>query len=168
MLGRAATTLEGIVRELHPRLDVAAAAKPYAERLLKDRVAPENVQTGLYRALLQFEGMSHELPLQLSQIVSDLSTNRFGVRVSGRPLEQLSASILSAAYTVSGAILGGAFIIGSFIGLAQADWTIGGVPLVGVVGAVVGLSCIFWLGTYVLLRPRLKKLSLVRLLWKAK
>lgn len=166
MLGRAAATIEGIVRELDPTLDVAAVAKPYAERLLKDRVAPENVQSSLYRALLHFEGISQDLPLQVSQIMSDLSSNRFGVRIGGRSLERLSESVLSAAYTVSAAILGGAFIIGSFIGLSRVDWTIGGVPIVGVVGALVGLTVMFWLGAYVLVRPRLKKLSLARLLWR--
>lgn len=58
MLGRAGATIEGIVRELDPNLDAAGVAKPYAEQLLKDRVAPENVQGSLYRALLQFEGLS--------------------------------------------------------------------------------------------------------------
>lgn len=166
MLGRAAATLEGLVRELDSDLDVAAVAKPYAERLLKDRVAPENVQSSLYKALLQFDGLSHDLPLQLSQIVSDLSSNRFGVRVGGRSLDRLSDSILSAAYTVSGSILAGAFIVGSFIGLARVDWEVGGVPIVAFIGALVGLTVTLWLGAYALFRPRMKKLSLARLLWR--
>ncbi len=165
LLGRAATTLEGLVRELVPDLDVTTIAKPYAERLMKDRVAPENLQDGLFRALLQLDGMSQDLPLQVSQIVSDLSSNRFGVRVSGRALERISDSLLTAGSTVAAAIVGGAFIIGSFIGLARVDWTIGGVPLVGIVGALVGLSLVFWLAAYLLVRPRLKRLSLVRMIW---
>jgi ubiquinone biosynthesis protein len=40
MLGRAGATIEGIVRELDPDIDVAAIARPYAERLLMGRVAP--------------------------------------------------------------------------------------------------------------------------------
>lgn len=165
MLGRAASILEGVVRELDPTLDAAEIAKPYAEQLLKDRVAPENVQEGLYRTLLQIDGFSQDLPLQLSQIVSDLASNRLGVRVGGRSVDRISETVRAAAYTVAAAVLGGAFIIGSFIGLSRVDWTIGGVPIVGVVGALVGLSVIFWLVTYVLLQPRLRKLSLTRWLW---
>lgn len=166
MLGRAATTLEGVVRELDPNFDATEIAKPYAERLLKDRVAPQNVQDGLYRALLQFDGLSHDLPLQVSQIVADLASNRLGLRVGGRSVDRISETIRAAAYTISAAILGGAFVIGSFIGLSRVDWEIGGVPIVGVVGAIVGLTVIFWLGAYVMVRPRLKKLSLSRILWR--
>lgn len=164
MLGRAGATLEGVIRGLDSRIDVAKLAKPYAEKLLKDRVAPDSVQSGLYRALLQLEGLSHDLPLQLSQIVSDLSTNRFGVQVGGRAMDRLADSIIAAAYTLSGSILGAAFIVGSFIGLSRAGWTVGGVPLVGVVGALVGAVAIVWLGAYAALKPRIKKLSLSRLL----
>lgn len=165
MLGRAAATLEGILRDLDPELDAAAIAKPYAERLLKDRVAPENFQSGIYRTLLQLDGMSHDLPLQVSQILTDLSSNRFGVRVSGRTLDRIADSVLAAGYTLAAAVLGGAFIIGSFIGLARVDWTIGGIPIVGLMGALVGLTVMFWLGAYVMLRPRMKKISIARLLW---
>lgn len=166
MLGRAASTLEGIVREFDPDLDAAEIAKPYAEKLLRDRVAPENFQSGMYKTLLQMEGFSHDLPMQLSQIVSDLSSNQFGVRVQGRSLDRLSDRLLTASYTVSTAIVGGAFIIGSFIGLAKVDWSVGGVPLVGLMGAIVGLSVMFWLSAFVVFRPRLRKLSLSRLLFK--
>lgn len=166
MLGRAGATIEGIVRELDPTIDVAAVARPYAEKLLMERVTPDEMEGGLYRALLQFQGASQDMPLQLSQILSDLSSGRFGVNVSGQHLEKLSTSLLTAATTVSGAILGGAFIIGSFIGLAQLDWTILGVPIVGVFGAVVGAMVVSWVGVYAMLRPRLKKISLLRLFVK--
>ncbi|CAN0547703.1 unnamed protein product [Laminaria digitata] len=73
-----------------------------------------------------------------------------------------------SATTVSGAILGGAFIIGSFIGMAQLDWSVGGVPMVGIFGALVGAVVVSWVGAYVLLRPRLKKISLLRLLTRRK
>ncbi|MEQ9499048.1 MAG: AarF/UbiB family protein [Deltaproteobacteria bacterium] len=166
MLGRAGATIEGIVRELDPEIDVAEVARPYAEKLLVDRIGPQQVEGGLYRALLQFQGMSEDLPLQVSQILSDVSSGRFGVSVSGQQLERLNTSLLTAATTVSGAILGGSFIIGSFIGLAQLDWKIFGIPIVGVFGAVVGGMVVSWVGAYAMLRPRLKKISVLRLFMK--
>ncbi|MCA9551774.1 MAG: AarF/ABC1/UbiB kinase family protein [Myxococcales bacterium] len=166
MLGRAGATIEGIVRELDPDIDVADVAKPYAERLLMDRVAPDNMQGGMYKALLQLQGMSEELPLQVSQILSDLSSGKLNVTVSGRDLERLTNTVLMSATTIAGAILGGAFVVGSFIGMAQLDWAIGGVPIVGIFGALVGATVMTWVGAYILLRPRLKKISLLRLLTK--
>ncbi len=162
MLARAGSTIEGMVREFHPGMDVAKVARPYCESLLMDRAAPENLEGGLYKAMLQFQGMSQDLPIQLSQILSDLSSGNFTVTVEGRHVERLNTSVLMAAATVAGAIVGGAFIIGSFIGLAQVDWHVFGVPVVGVFGATAGAVVSFWVGMYVFLRPRLKKVSLLR------
>jgi ubiquinone biosynthesis protein len=163
MLGRAGATIEGTVREFDPDIDVAAVARPYAERLLMGRVSPNNMEGGLYRALLQFQGLSQDMPIQLSQILSDLSSGKFRIDMHGRALEKLSQTILMAAATISGAIVGGAFVIGSFIGLAKLDWEIFGIPIVGILGAVIGTIIFFWVIAYMLLRPRMKKISLVRL-----
>lgn len=164
MLGRAGATLEGIIRELDPDIDVADVARPYAERLLKERINPGNVEGGVYKALLQMQGLSEEVPIQLSQILSDLSSGKFTVTVTGREIEKVSNTLLMSATTVAGSILGGSFIIGSFIGMAQLDWAVGGVPIVGIFGALAGASVVTWVGAYILLRPRLKKISLIRLL----
>jgi hypothetical protein len=69
-----------------------------------------------------------------------------------------------AATMLSGAILGGAFVVGAFIGLAQSRWTLLGVPVVGVFGAILAFGLIAWVGAYALFRPRLRKISLLRLL----
>lgn len=162
MLGRAGATVEGIVRELHPEIDVGEVARPYAERLLVERMLPEDLEGGVYRTLLQLQGLSQDVPLQVSQILSDLSTGRFRIDVTGRELERLTNSLLMSATTLAGAILGGAFIVGSFIGMAQLEWTLFGVPLVGLVGAAIGGFVMAWVAGYILLRPRLEKISVLR------
>ncbi|MGF1511142.1 MAG: ABC1 kinase family protein [Myxococcota bacterium] len=164
LLARAGATIEGLVRVLDPELDVAQVARPYAERLLLDRVAPETLQSGLFRALLQIQGLQQEVPLQLSQIIDDMSAGRLGVVVSGPDLDRLSRSMITAGTTVAVAILAGAFIIGSFIGLARLESTLFGVPLVGIIGAVVGTMVLIGLGGYAVVRPRLRKVQLRRIL----
>ena len=164
MLGRAGATLEGIVRDLDPNLDVAAVVRPHAERLLLSRVGPDQMETGLYRALLQFQGLSNDLPLQLSQILSDLAAGKTQVRVLGAPLERLQGAVLMAGVVIAGAIVSGAFIIGAFIAFANAPWTLFGLPFFGVLGAVIGVGVAVWVALYAIFRPRLKKLSLLKLL----
>ncbi|MEM1023842.1 MAG: AarF/UbiB family protein [Myxococcota bacterium] len=160
LLARASATIEGVVRSLDPDIDVASVARPFAERLLMERVAPENVQGGLYRALLQLQGLQDELPLQLSQIMSDLAGGRLGVSVGGREVERLREVIATSANTLAGAVLAGAFIIGAFIGLARLEGTLFGVPIVGIVGALVGMVVLVFLLAYALVRPRVRKLRL--------
>jgi ubiquinone biosynthesis protein len=163
LLARAGGTIEGLVRSLDANLDVAQEARPYAERLLMERVAPTALQGGLFRALLQLQGWQQELPLQMSQILDDMATGRLGVSVSGPDLQGLSRSVATAGTTVAGAILAGAFIIGSFIGLARIESTVLGVPLVGFIGGAVGTFVLVGLAGYALVRPRLRKLRVRRL-----
>lgn len=168
MLGRAGGTIEGLVRQLHPELDVAKVATPYAEKLLLGRVAPDNVQGGMYRALLQFQGMSQDLPLQLSQILSDLSSGNFSVNVAGRQVERLISTILVAATLISGAMLGSAFVVGTFIAMTGVRWDLFGIPVPAIAGAVCAATTLFWISVYAAIRPRLKKISVRRFLFKGR
>ena len=164
MLGRAGATIEGIVREFGPELDVAKVAAPYAEQLLIGRVGPENVQGGLYKALLQLEGLSRDVPIQLSQIMADLSAGNFNVSVRSPQIEKLQQTIITAAGAIAGSILGAAFVIGSFLAMSKLDWTVFGVPIVAIFGALCGVTVFSWVSAYVVLRPRIKKVSVTGLL----
>lgn len=160
MLGRAGATIEGIIREFDPDIDVAKVAGPYAEQLLMGRVGPDQLQGGIYRLLLQMQGMSQDLPLQLSQILSDLAAGNFSTNVRGASLDRITSTLLVAATAISLSILGGAFVIGAFIALSQVQWTIYGVPVVAVMAAVAGGTIFSWVSAYLLLRPRMRKLRL--------
>lgn len=164
MLARAGGTIEGIVREFYPDIDIAKVAAPYAERLLLDRVKPTSFQGGFYKALLQFQGLSHDLPIQASQIVSDLASGNFTVNVTGRQVERLIGTVLVCATMVSGAILAAAFIIGTFVALSGVGWTVFDIPVVAIVGAVCAGTLVLWLSVYAAVRPRLKKISVSRFL----
>ena len=164
LLIRAGTTIEGLIRDLDPDLDIAAIARPYAEQLILERVSPENIEGGLYRALLQFQGLSHDLPIQLSQIVSDLASSRLGVRMSGRALDNIPEAIHSAAVTIALSVLSSAFWLGGFALFAQTDEPVEGTPLLGIVCVALGIVFTVLLFMHVLVRPRLKKISLARLL----
>ncbi len=166
MLGRAGATIEGIVREFHPDIDVAKVATPYLEKLLVGRVGPDNVQGSLYKMMLQFQGMSQDVPIQLSQILADLSAGNFNVTVRGRDLERLQQALVISAAAISGSILGGAFVLGGLIALSQLEWRVLGVPVVALIGGLAGALVFSWVSAYVVLRPRLKKISVASLFSK--
>jgi ubiquinone biosynthesis protein len=166
MLARAGGTIEGLVRELDPDFDVVMAAAPYAQRLLLERVGPDDLSSGLSKMMLQFSGMSQELPIQISQILSDLSAGNLQVSLRGPSVDKLHSTILIAASAVSGAVFGGAFIVGSFLALSQTDSTIFGLPAVAVFGALSGALFFSWVTAYVMLWPRIRKVRLTTLLGK--
>ncbi len=164
LLGRAGATIEGIVRSLDPEVDVSAVAAPYAERLLLERVGGGDLGGGLSRALLQFQGFSQDVPLQLSQLLADLSSGRFSIGLQAEPVDRLAGAIVTAAFAVSLSILGSAFVLGAFIALSGEHWEVLGVPVVAAFGAWMGFTIFGFVSAYVALRPRLKKLSLGALL----
>jgi ubiquinone biosynthesis protein len=166
LLARAGATIEGQVRTFDPNIDIAKAAEPYAEKLLMDRVGPGNMQGSLYKTLLQMEGLSKDVPIQVSQIMADLSAGNFNVTVSGPDIERLRASIVMSAIAISGAIFGAAFVLGSFLAMSQLDWRMFGVPIVAVFGALGGITLFAWIVAYMVFRPRIKKFRLSNWLGK--
>lgn len=168
LLGRSSATIEGIIRDFDPDLDIAKVATPYAERLLLGRMGGDQLQGGLYRAMLQLQGLSHDVPLQLSQILSDLSAGNFSVTVKGPALEKLSGTILVATTALSLSILGGAFVIGSFLALTRLGWSVFGVPVIAILAAIAGVTIFSWVNAYVFLRPRLRKISIATMLGRRK
>ena len=164
LLGRTGATIEGIVRDLHPEIDIAQVAAPYAERLLVGRMGGDQLQGGLYRALLQFQGYSQDVPIQLAQILSDLSAGNFGVQLRGPAVDKLSSTILMATMALCFSILGGAMMIGAFIVLARdVAWHVYGLPVLAMLAAMGALTIFGWVAAYVFFRPRMKKLSLSNL-----
>jgi ubiquinone biosynthesis protein len=111
LLSRAAVAVEGILRQLQPDLDILSVALPYAKELLAGRYELGQLQGGLMRTLLRFQGLATDLPIQLSQILLDLETGRFRVHVRSPELERMNTNLRAAAVfagAVDGAGLPGA------------------------------------------------------------
>lgn len=166
MLARACATIEGVVRQLDPEIDIAHEATPYAERLLFERVGPGRMEGGLYRALLQLQGLSEDLPIQISQVLADAAAGNFFVNVRGTSMDRLANAVVTASTVLSGSIVLGAFIIGTFVSLALVDWNLLGIPIGAIMGAIGTMVVFSWVGAYAVIWPRVRKISLTRLFSK--
>ena len=164
LLSRASISMEGILRQLSPDLDILGVALPYAKELLKGRYDVGDLQGGLLRALLRFQGLAADLPTQLSQILLDLETGRFNVHVRSTTLDQVNASLRSAAVITFLGLCACGFIVGAFISFAQLPWTVRGYPVLGLLGTA-GAAALFGAAfTWYLFGNRFGKISLRRLL----
>lgn len=164
VLGKAAVTFEGVIRDLHPTLDVAAVATPYAIRLLKERYDPRRVEGGAPRLLLQLIGFAQELPLQASQILMDLEAGKLTVRVSGQDIQQLSKSVRMLAVSVVTAAVAAVLAGAAIPPLMEANITILGLPLVPVLALASSLTLVAGVSFYVLWEGRFPKVRLRGLL----
>jgi len=134
LLSRAAITLEGILRTLHPELNVMEIGLPYAKELLLGKYDPSQLQGGLLRTLFRLQGFASDLPVQLSQILMDLESGKFAINIRAEQLGQMNKSLRSAALMVFLGFCASGFIVGTFIAFAQLSVTWRGLPVMGVLG----------------------------------
>jgi ubiquinone biosynthesis protein len=166
LLSRAAVAVEGLLRELAPDMDILAVSIPYAKQLLAGRYDPTQLRGGLMRTLLRFQGLASDLPTQLSQILLDLETGRFGVTVKSPELERINQSLRSVAVIGFLGLSACGFIVGAFLSFAQVPWTVRGLPALGVLGVAAAAALFGAAISWYLFGHRVGKIRLRRFLPK--
>ena len=164
LLSRSSVAVEGILRQLSPDLDILAVALPYAKELLAGRYDVGELQGGLMRALLRFQGLASDLPVQLSQILLDLETGRFSVHVHSPELAKVNTNIRAAAVIAFLGFCACGFIVGAFISFAQVPWTVRGYPVLGLLGTAAAAALFGAAFTWYLFGNRFGKIRIRRLL----
>ena len=164
LLSKASITLEGLIRRLYPKLDVLEVGLPYAKELLLQRFNPSDLSGTLMKSLLKIQGLAEDLPVQLSQILTDLEGGKFRVRVQSEDLDRLAGNVRSLAITLVLGVLAGGLLAGGLGLLAAEQRASSGMPVLGlaalVLGAVLGGAALaVWL-----LGARSRKISVRRLL----
>lgn len=164
ILSRAAISMEGMLRTLHPGLPIADIALPYAKELLWGKYDPAQLQGGLLRTLFRLQGLASDLPVQLSQILLDLESGKFSVNVRADQFEKMNSSVRTAAVIAFMGLCACGLIVGSFIAFAQTPIIWHGLPalgLLGIAGAVALFGATF---TWYLFGGRFGKVRISRFL----
>ncbi len=132
-LAKAAMTVEGIVRRLHPKLDVLEVGLPYAKELLLSRFNPGDASTVVMRSLLKLQSLADDLPTQLAQILQDLESGKFRVTVASETIDRLGGHVRALGVMVMLGSLAGAFTLGGLLVLAEhaSGWLAAGALATG-------------------------------------
>lgn len=93
LLGKAGINLEGVVRTLNPGIDVAKEAFPYIRKLITLPDDPMGIMTEALKQFLRLKGMVEELPVQLDQIMMDVSSGKLNINISSKQLDGLVPSL---------------------------------------------------------------------------
>lgn len=163
LIGRAAVTLEGIIRKLDPNLEVINHARPFINRLLQEQISLPEFGDSAMRGILRARSFARELPLTASQILMDLEAGKLRLQIDNPKFENIARNIDALGVTIFMGLVASGLISGSLFLLARYDFEWHGMPVVPTVGLYLA-SILFGgaLGRY-LLSPRLKKVSLARL-----
>jgi ubiquinone biosynthesis protein len=114
LLSRAAIEVEGILRSLHPEMNVGEVVMPYARELLWGRYDPTKLQGSLMRALLRVQSLASELPVQLSQILLDLESGKFSINIKTEALEVMNRNLRAIGAVTFAGFCACGFIVGAF------------------------------------------------------
>jgi ubiquinone biosynthesis protein len=168
LLSRASIAVEGLLRTLHPDLNIMEVALPYAKELLFGRYDVSQLQGGLLRTLFRLQGLASDLPVQLSQILLDLESGKFAVNVRAEQFEKMNTSVRSAAVIAFMGLCACGFIVGSFMSFAQQPTrsVLWGLPLLGVLGIAVAAALFGATFTWYVFGGRFGKVRITRFLKK--
>lgn len=166
ILSRASVATEGILRTLAPDLNIAEAALPYAKKLLGDRLDPSKMQDGLMKTLLRLQSVAGELPTQITQIMMDLESGRFSVRIASEELKTLNQNLRHLALIGFLGLCACGLIVGTFLSFATHTQPVGHVPMLGVVGLSALVFLLSSVATWYWFTSAPRKLSLTKLLRK--
>ncbi|MGF1466119.1 MAG: ABC1 kinase family protein [Sandaracinaceae bacterium] len=115
LLVKAGGTLEGLVRRLHPTVDLLALTTPYVERMVGERWAPSEVLQQALGGSVGVASLLRTLPTHVDQILHDFETGNVQVRPLTPSLDRLpdivyqsatrsAVALFSAATTIAGAV----------------------------------------------------------------
>jgi ubiquinone biosynthesis protein len=113
MMLRGLMTIEGVGKEINPKLDLFSVAKPYLAKMVLARYHPLRLGSELWRGVERLTGVARDLPFQVQDILQDLRQGRLQIQAvdPGRSgaIERLGKRV--RAGIVCGALVGGAVAI---------------------------------------------------------
>jgi len=119
MVGKALMTMEGIGRQIYPRLNVAEEVRPYLAEILSHRYSPERMTSDLMHLLNRFSASASELPGLADELLEDLRRGRLAVEIkqttAQHAYERLGKRIFGAT------LLGASLITAGILFASQRD-----------------------------------------------
>ena len=159
LLTKASLALEGIVRQLHPDLNVSKQLAKKAESLLIERFDPRNFRAAGAKTALQLATLAQDLPAQINQTLADLERGEIRVSILSKDLAQLDRTLRGMALAIFSSLSATALIAGGFYMIQQNNGKLGLISTIAFICAFI-----LFLGTTVwsLIGGNMPKVSIHR------
>ncbi|MDQ3911149.1 MAG: AarF/ABC1/UbiB kinase family protein [Actinomycetota bacterium] len=131
LLAKALVTAESLSRSIDPSINVYEVARPYANRLLRERYEPQFLLERSQERILEYARYLEDYPEQLRQLLTELEDGELEVKFNHSGLDELGGQVDVLANRLVFAVVTGALLIGSsFLGAFASSGP--QVPYVGV------------------------------------
>ncbi len=147
LLGRSFTTILSVARSLDPELDAAGVARPYARKLMFEKISPSYIAESLESTLLDLGTTLMSFPRQLRFFLKRISRGEFQISISHTGLDRLiteldrSSNRLAFSVVIAAIVIASSLIIAGKIG----PLVYGNVSLLGIIGYLFAAVLGIWL-----------------------
>lgn len=149
LLGKTLLTLEGTIEQLDPTLSLVEMAKPFGEKLLRERFRPDHLKDRMVDQWLDWYGLWRDLPEQLKQLRAIVKKGKIRLDISlpdidlvlkklDRISNQLSFAIILLAFSI---IMVGLIVGAALTGETTILWRL---PVIEI-GSFVAVGMFIWL-----------------------
>jgi ubiquinone biosynthesis protein len=146
LLGRTLMTVEGVVRELAPKLEILHRVEPFLMKAVRARWSPSRLLAEVEAGAQELVAALRSVPAHLSEALKQASEGRFQVHAQLRNTEKLEKRLefigqrVPLAIVISGTLVASALLLFSAQGKALE---LGGI--LGAFGFLASLVLVFWL-----------------------
>jgi ubiquinone biosynthesis protein len=134
LIGRAAATVEGIIRQLDPELHVLESARPFLKRLIEEQFTVPSIGDEAVKNLLRARGLLRELPLMATQILMDLESGKLQLTMKNKDLEAIAKNMNVLGVVIFSGLVASGLVTGSCFILARYPFERWGLPVVPIIG----------------------------------
>jgi ubiquinone biosynthesis protein len=147
MLDKTLATLAGVTLQLSPDFNVFDSARPYARRLMAERLRPDRIAERMRRDFDRTVRVARDFPLQIGELLSELVEGDFSVGIKVEDLASSTERIEKATNRMVLALLAfGLLVSAAIIGaLLHTGVAVGGFALLAVIPGFLGFCLIVWL-----------------------
>lgn len=146
VLVKTAVTIEGIMRQLEPDLDIIAQATPYVRELTLRRFSAKKIATSALQSSMALSGFITKIPEQMDQILMDLENGHLAITVQNDAIDHVGQHLNTLGTRVFLGIVSAGLAISGAILAQDLDVAIRGVQLKIIVGIICGVfaTFLFW------------------------
>ncbi len=130
--------LDNIGRQLDPKFNAATAAEPYAAKLVKERMSPENILDRAKDNMVEISGILANTPMQLNRLLKKTLKDELSFKIDPVGMDKLIRDIDRSSNRIAFSLIVAATIVGSSM-LVQSDigGKLFGLSTIGVIGFLV-------------------------------
>lgn len=133
-------TLESVVRDLHPSLNVFEELKPYIFRLIAKRWSAQRFSQDFFRLFYQLNNLSQTVPFMVQDLVDSLRRGDLTIKVEEKGSKRMLRMLMAASTRVTlGIVFSGMFLGSSLVYAKNSTLGTYGLICTAAVGAVLGI-----------------------------